>query len=88
MGSWNYRVIEFVTPDIDGSEQSWRAIHEVHYDDNGNPVAYSENPAIVGWNTDEGLSTAFVILGRMQEALSKPLCPSMISMSEFRLNLC
>ena len=30
MAHWNYRVMEFNTPD-----GSWRAIHEVHYDDEG-----------------------------------------------------
>lgn len=69
MGSWNYRVIEFV--DSDGSP--WRAIHEVHYEGDI-PVSYRENPAVV-MSSDDGGNEANLawVLDRMREALQKPV---------------
>ncbi|WP_434108136.1 hypothetical protein [Paraburkholderia caffeinilytica] len=66
---WNYRVMQFT-----GGEESWRAIHEVHYRD-GVPWGYTEKPAIVHWDLDMGDddSTALAILERMREAISKPV---------------
>lgn len=76
--TWNYRVIEFVTPSsADAPQETWRAIHEVYYDDQGRPVGYTENPAVIGWLADEGDSAPAAILERMREALAKPaLVPS------------
>ena len=65
---WNYRVIEFVDP---STNETWRAIHEVHYE-NGVPTHYSENPASVVWDTEEGESAPRKIIANMQEALFKP----------------
>jgi len=36
MGMWNYRIIDFGTH---------KALHEVYYDDAGNPDGWTENPA-------------------------------------------
>lgn len=66
--TWNYRVIEFVTP---GGEP-WRSIHEVHYVDEV-PIAYSESPACIVWDVDEGYSAALFTLKRMRKALDKPV---------------
>ena len=66
MSYWNYRVMQFT----EGPE-TWRAIHEVHYDDDGKPVAYTENPAYVAWDADEGDPTG--ILLRMAVAIDKPI---------------
>lgn len=49
-----------------------RAIHEVHYVD-GKPSSYSERPASVGWDTDEGDDAPLATLTRMQTALDKPI---------------
>jgi hypothetical protein len=65
---WNYRVLEFATPD----GEVWRAIHEVHYDD-GKPVCYSVQPAVVLWDVEEGSDAPAAILERMREAVSKPV---------------
>jgi hypothetical protein len=43
----------------------------VHYDDDGKPVAYTENPAYVAWDADEGDPTG--ILLRMAVAIDKPI---------------
>lgn len=66
--SWNYRVIEFVT---EGGE-IWRSIHEVHYVE-GVPMAYSERPAPIMWEKDDGEDAALVTLEQMREALSRPV---------------
>lgn len=69
--SWNYRVIEFVQP---GSDEPWQAIHEVYYDQDGNPDGYSEEPACVS-STDAAGTVAGLgwVLDNMREALSKPV---------------
>ena len=65
MTHWNYRVMQF---NVHG--ESSCAIHEVHYDDEGKPAAYTVNPAYVAWDADEGDPTG--ILLRMAEAIDKP----------------
>lgn len=65
-GYWNYRVIEFFDINLD---EPWRGIFEVHYDENRNPVSYTEEPcAVTGANNGE-LS---LILEGMAQALDKP----------------
>lgn len=73
MTTWNYRVIEFVTPSgIAGQpDDVWRAVHEVFYDKEGNPTSYGENPAAVGWDMPDGDPLA--LLDRMREAITKPV---------------
>jgi hypothetical protein len=66
--TWNYRIIELQTGD-----ETHRAIHEVYYDDDGKPNAYTENPASVWWYADEEEGAPARILERMQEALLKPV---------------
>lgn len=66
---WNYRVIEFTSPDGD----PWRAIHEVHYSSDGRPTSYAENPASVGWSLSDGDDAADRTIERMREALTKPV---------------
>lgn len=43
MGHWNYRIVKYA----DGSGYG---LHEVYYDDNGEPKGYTENPC--GFVTD------------------------------------
>lgn len=75
MGTWNYRVIERITPlgDPSGTMDVYRAIHEVHYDSDGRPVGYSTTPATMGWDASEGEDAPLAILGRMRDALVKPV---------------
>ena len=40
MGYWNYRVMRH--------EGDWLAVHEVHYDDEGRPWAYTAQPTTFG----------------------------------------
>lgn len=65
---WDYRVIEFVTPD----GQPWRAIHEVHYENNV-PWGYSEGHAAVTSDAEDMDAGLRWVLDRMREALEKPV---------------
>jgi len=75
MRTWNYRVIERVTPSITqpGAMDVYRAIHEVHYESDGHPIAYSAQPTTIGWDPAEGDEAPLAILDRMREALTKPV---------------
>lgn len=65
--SWNYRAMHFSS-----GEEHWAALHEVHYEQ-GRPVAYAEQPAVVMWDpVEDGELSAVLILERMKEALFKP----------------
>lgn len=69
--SWNYRVIEFIDP---STNEPWRAIHEVHYDDSGRASSYSESPAVVVSVDPAGEPAALSwVLDRMREALNRPV---------------
>lgn len=65
---WNYRMIMFKTP-----QESYYAIHEVHYGDDGKPVAYAENPATALWDVEEGEEIGAGILAMMTLACGKPV---------------
>lgn len=65
--TWNYRAIRF-----EHGEDSHVAIHEVHYMD-GRPVAHGERAAPLMWFEQEGMATGFRVLGRLREALDKPV---------------
>ena len=63
--SWNYRIIESKE---DG--EIIRQIHEVFYDDDGNPEMHGINPAIIIWNEDE---EGGAILEMMNKAFDLPV---------------
>lgn len=63
--SWNYRVMA-----CDYNDEVYFQIHEVYYDENGNPDSYIENPVTVG---GDNLSDIHWTLNRMKEATKKPI---------------
>lgn len=63
--SWNYRVIKHEK--LDGS---WFSIHEVYYDDDGNPWACTEDPASPFGETEEELRAGAAM---MMKAFEKPV---------------
>ncbi|UDF36883.1 UNVERIFIED_ORG: MbcA/ParS/Xre antitoxin family protein [Shinella sp. XGS7] len=63
---WNCRVIEF-----ESEEETWYAIHEVHYA-HGMPVAHTVEPATPGWSSIDDPGGALRQLARFREALRKP----------------
>lgn len=66
--SWNYRVIEFV----EANDNPFRQIHEVHYNEDGKPISYGEDPAVVMWDVADE-TTPHDILQMMAKALSRPV---------------
>jgi hypothetical protein len=64
MSTWNHRVI--VTPDGDGV---WMAIHEVYYNEKGNPSGYTKNAISIGGNNPKEIKW---VLRHMKECLDKP----------------
>lgn len=68
--NWNYRVIRHTAQD-----QEYFEIHEVHYDDQGLPIACAEQPASAYGNTVEELSACMI---HMQSALTQPILDAKI----------
>lgn len=75
MTHWKYRVMEFTA-----EGETFRAIHEVHYGNDGKPKSYSEPAASVTadiFDADgQDASTRGSLewtLDRMREALDKPV---------------
>lgn len=65
--NWNCRVMFFP----DGKPDPYYAIHEVYYDENGKPTAYSEGEAVAIWEDHADLGRLVVL--RMLEAFDKPV---------------
>jgi molybdopterin-guanine dinucleotide biosynthesis protein A len=55
--TWNYRII---------NHGEWLGLHEVHYSENGEPVAYTAAPAPFSCDTEDG---AEGIIASLQMAL-------------------
>jgi len=73
MSYWNHRVVRHTDKTIiDGVEETetWHAIHEVYYDDDGHPNGYTENEVGPIGETLLDLSRD---IQRFAEALSKPV---------------
>lgn len=63
--SWNHRILAHKDDD------DWFfQIHEVYYDDNGNPNSYTSNGVSVGGKSLEDINWA---LDKMKECVSKPI---------------
>lgn len=63
---WNHRVMRHVD---DGEE--WFAIHEVHYDDDGTPHSWTEQPTSV--SSTDGIDGIEWALEGMLKCLKKPV---------------
>jgi hypothetical protein len=60
--TWNYRIIRHVDP-----EGEWYGIHEVYYDDQGQPHSLTANPVPIDAETPEELRRL------LDEAFEKPV---------------
>jgi hypothetical protein len=70
--AWNYRVMEF--PGDEG--HTLLGIHEVYYNEAGEPRAYSKEPVPVVWegsNTPDDMNGGNDIINTMLEAINKPI---------------
>ena len=63
--SWNHRILAHK----DGDDYYYQ-IHEVYYDDNGNPESYTTNGVSVGAESINGIEWT---LDKMKECLDKPI---------------
>jgi len=70
--SWNYRIVKQTFPPSgpDGEIHEDYAIHEVYYDDDGNPESLSAEPAKAVGNDLNDLRNEFE---NMSAALSQPV---------------
>ena len=62
---WNYRILRHIYKADD-----WLAVHEVHYDDNGEPNSCTSEPIQIVQDDMEAMRWG---LGKIQEALEKPV---------------
>jgi len=63
--TWNYRLLAH-----EQNNEFWIEIHEVHYNESGEPKAYSQNSAQP--HAEDKKSMQWV-LNKMQDALKKPI---------------
>ena len=78
MGTWNHRIMLHKAGSVEKNPAlkwgEYLAIHEVHYDDNGNPEMASKDAlGILGDEGKDSLSSIKWILEKMMEALDKPI---------------
>ena len=68
--TWNHRVIRHKTEEKEHSEEYWYGIHEVYYDDKGEPDSCTKDPiSLVG----EDLKHLMIDIERIKECLEKPV---------------
>lgn len=69
--NWNYRLMkrEYLNP-INQEKEVIYGIHEVYYDEDGNPNGWSKEPENISSETIEGIQWQ---IEKFQEALTKPL---------------
>lgn len=67
--SWNHRVLVTEHIDADGKVETWYAIHEVYYDENGNPDGSTKRSVDISGNTKKDLAWT---LKEMTKCLDKP----------------
>ena len=68
--SWNHRVLATEVPYPDGTTEMYFEIHEVYYDEDGNPNGYTANPITIGGDSLEGLNWT---VDRIKESLTKTI---------------
>lgn len=66
--SWNYRVIRHPASDIEGDEPTF-AIHEVYYDDQGNPNGWTDATDV----SAESVADVVEVLAMMLRATERPV---------------
>ena len=69
---WSYRIVRSTVPTNLNPPQTgnWYAIHEAHFDDNGDCYAISEEPATIGGET---ISEVTEVRAMMFSAIKSPI---------------
>jgi hypothetical protein len=60
--SWNYRVVHRHLVHPNGGEDVY-AVHEVYYDDDGNPTMVTENPVYLAAESVKELNADRILMG-------------------------
>jgi hypothetical protein len=68
--SWNYRLMRFPVPAEHSETGYWHAVHEVYYNENGEPHGHTERKVGVGGDTPEEVRQAYELMG---QSFSKPI---------------
>lgn len=66
MSHWNYRVIR----NVDNDDNEWFTIHEVYYNDKGEPDGVTANPVSLFGETDGELQSSLM---KMLDATNLPV---------------
>lgn len=70
MMSWNYRMIRHAPKDGD---EGWVGIHEVYYNEDLEPIAWTEDTADVFTTADDPVAGFHWLIEKFTEAAAKPL---------------
>ncbi len=78
MGYWNYRVVyhppsKYKVGKKELDREEYLAIHEVHYDDDENPVSMTIDEIVTGDEGEASLVSLKWILENQLKALDKPI---------------
>jgi hypothetical protein len=81
MGYWNYRLVyhppsKYKVGKKEFDREEYLAIHEVHYDNDENPVSMTVDPIVVGDEGEDSLVSLKWILENQLKALEKPILQS------------
>ena len=69
--SWNHRLIAHIEEnENENEEEVYFQIHEVYYDNDGEPEGYTKNGVSVGSDSLEGINW---VLDKMKECIDKPI---------------
>jgi len=76
--SWNYRVVyhppsTYTVGETEFDREEYLAIHEVYYNDDGDPHLMTENGIVIGDDGKDSLISLKWILENQMKALIKPI---------------
>lgn len=86
---WNYRVVyhppsTYMVGEQEFEREEYLAIHEVYYDENGDPTAMTINEIVTGDEGTDSLISLKWILEHQLEALEKPILNNEIEDSIYK----
>ena len=78
MSHWNHRVVyhppsTYTVGETEFEREAYLAIHEVHYDDDGEPHSMTINEIVTGEEGEDSLASLKWILEQQLLSLSKPI---------------
>ena len=87
--SWNYRVVyhppsTYMVSETKFSREEYLAIHEVYYDDDGNPNSMTVDPIVVGDDGEDSLKSLKWILENQMKALTRPILTDKFENSQYK----